>query len=169
MRYSPEIVRLTEEWIAENGLHEYGGAKLKELVEYLGIEHKSYYNWLNNHPEYKEAIERGKLRFKESLSKDLIISLARAAKGYEAEEMQTIYKPNPANPKEPTIKEMRKIKKHYPPNVAAAIFLLTNLDPEHYKNRIRNDIDVKPPKKEETQKTIEEIDAEIARLSKLNQ
>ena len=53
-----------------------------------------------------------------------------------------------------------------PPNVGAAIFLLTNLDPERYQNRQKSDIVLK--KDEEKEMTLEEINAEIARLEKLD-
>jgi len=169
MRFCQEICTQTEEWIAENGLIEYGGAKLTDYVNAMGIDFKTYYNWLNRHPEYKTAVERGRSRFKDDLGKELVLSLARAAKGYDAETIETIYKPNPNQPDKPTIKEMRKIKRHYPVNVAAAIFLLTNLDPEHYQNRIRNNIDIKPQQDTSEAQTIEQINAEIARLQKIDE
>ena len=51
------------------------------------------------------------------------------------------------------------------PNMGAAIFLLTNLDPEHYQNRQKSDITLKPSGEKEM--TIDEINKEIERLSKL--
>lgn len=87
------------------------------------------------------------------------------AKGYEREETETEYVPNPKDPSKPTIKKLKKSTKHYQPNVGAAIFLLTNLDPEHYQNRQRTDVSVK--KDEEKPMTIEEINKEIERLDKL--
>ena len=74
--------------------------------------------------------------------------------------------PNPNGSNSPIIRKMKKKHVHYQPNVAAAIFLLTNLDPEHYQNRQRSDMVIK--KDEEKQMTIEEINAEIARLEKLD-
>ena len=52
-----------------------------------------------------------------------------------------------------------------PPNVGAAIFLLTNLDPEHYQNRQQSNITLKND--EEREMTLEEINAEIARIEKI--
>ena len=60
---------------------------------------------------------------------------------------------------------MKRKKIHVQPNIGAAIFLLTNLDPEHYQNRQRNDIMLK--KDDEKPMTLDEINAEIARLEKL--
>lgn len=165
-KYSKAKVAECEEWVSKHGLTDYGGAMLKEYCREMGIDNKTHYHWLKVKDDYREAIERAKEHFKRTLSHDLTISLAEAAKGYDKEDIVTDYVPNPENPNQPTIRSMRKRKVHFPPNVGAAIFLLTNLDPEHYQNRQRNDIAVK--KDEEREMTIEEINAEIERLEKLD-
>ena len=59
-----------------------------------------------------------------------------------------------------------KRKKYIKPDVAAAIFLATNLDPEHFQNRQRTDVALR---KEDGEKmTLDEINAEIERLEKVN-
>ena len=60
--------------------------------------------------------------------------------------------------------KMKRKKIHVQPNIGAAIFLLTNLAPEHYQNRLRNDITLK--KDDEKPMPLDEINAEIARLEK---
>ena len=64
-----------------------------------------------------------------------------------------------------SITKMVKKKIVIQPNVGAAIFLLTNLDPEHYQNSQKSDITLKPSGEKEM--TIDEINKEIERLSKL--
>ena len=86
------------------------------------------------------------------------------AKGYEREETETEYRPNPANPNQPIITKLKKKKVFYQPNVGAGIFLLTNLDPEHYQNRQNSNIAVKSS--DEKEMTLEEINAEIAEARK---
>lgn len=164
-KYSKEKVAECEEWVSKHGLTDYGGAMLKEFCKEMDIDNKTYYKWMKVKDDFREAIERAKEHFKSTLTHDLTISLAEAAKGYEHEELITDYVPNPTNSNQPVIRSMRKRKVHYPPNVGAAIFLLTNLDPEHYQNRQRNDIAIR--KDEEKEMTIEEINAEIERLEKL--
>jgi len=164
-KYSKEKVAECEEWVSKHGLIDYGGAMLKEFCKEMGIDNKTYYHWLKVKDDFREAIERAKAVFKSNLTHDLTISLSEAAKGYEREEVVTDYVPNPQDNTQPIIRGMKRRKVHYPPNVGAAIFLLTNLDPEHYQNRQRNDIAVR--KEEEKEMTIEEINAEIARLEKL--
>ncbi len=170
-KYSASKVKECEEWIMEHGLMEHGGARLKDYCEAMGIHHKTHQLWLANKPEYREALDRAKLYFKEHLCRDLVRSLADAAKGYEHEtiEEHTEYRQNPQNPTQPIIHKMTRQKRtiYVKPDVAAAIFLLCNLDPEHYQNRQRNDVTVKKSNDADEAMTDEELAAEIERLEKL--
>ena len=60
---------------------------------------------------------------------------------------------------------MKKKKVFYQPNVGAAIFLITNLDPEHYQNRQSNNLTLKDDTEKEM--TLDEVKAEIERLKKI--
>lgn len=135
MKYGNQAIQATEAWISDNGLMDYGGAKLSDFLNYIGISYKSYYRWMDEYPEFKAAIERGKAEFKARLTTDIAASLAMAAKGYEREEPEEEFKPNPKDPNKAIQTKFKKKTVYYQPNVGAAIFLLTNLDPEHYRNR----------------------------------
>lgn len=169
-KYSQAKIKECEEWIMEHGLMDYGGAKLKDFLADMGIHHKCYYLWLQK-DEFRAAVERAKQYFKEHLCRDLVQSLADAAKGGEREtsEEHIEYRQNPADHTRPIIhrKSVKKSKIFIKPDVAAAIFLLCNLDPEHYQNSQRNDITIKKPTTAEDAMTDEEIAAEIERLEKL--
>ena len=169
-KYSQTKIKECEEWIMEHGLMDYGGAKLKDFLAAMGIHHKCYYLWLQK-DEFRAAVERAKLYFKEHLCRDLVQSLADAAKGGEREttEEHIEYRQNPADHTRPIIhrKSVKKSKVFVKPDVAAAIFLLCNLDPEHYQNSQRNDITIKKPTDANEAMTDEEIAAEIERLEKL--
>lgn len=170
-KYTPKKVKECEAWIEENGLMEYGGAKLKDYCAAMNLHHKTHFNWLKKHADYSDMIECAKERFKEHLSRDLVISLSKAAKGYDREtiEEHIEYRQNPANPSAPIIHKMTKKKTnvYFKPDVAAAIFLLCNLDPAHYQNRQRNDVTVKKTNDIDEAMTDEELAAEIERLEKL--
>lgn len=166
MKKSASLFQRAEEWISKHGLIEYGGAQLQDFCKELGINDKTYRRWLNEEDDFKKAIEKGREAFRLTLAHDLHETLAKVAKGSEHEETTTEYRPNPKNPDKPTITKMVKKKIVIQPNVGAAIFLLTNLDPEHYQNRQRTDVAVK--KDDEKPMTIEEINKEIARLEKLD-
>lgn len=162
-KYNAAKIEECEAWVAAHGLIDYGGAKLKEFVREMGIDEKTYRLWMKGKPQFKEAIERAKEVFKQNLTHDLAISLSKAAKGYEHEETEQEFRVGADG--QPTPFKMKRKKIHVQPNIGAAIFLLTNLDPEHYQNRLRNDITLK--KDDEKPMTLDEINAEIARLEKL--
>ena len=61
--------------------------------------------------------------------------------------------------------KFKKKTVYYQPNVGAAIFLLTNLDPEHYQNKQNGEFILK--NKDDKKMSIDEINAEIERLKKL--
>lgn len=163
-KYNKTLVAEITEWVKQNGLIDYGGAMLKDFCVRFHLDNKTYYHWMKK-PEFKEAVNAAKEVFKTNLTHDLVTSLAMTAKGYEREDTVTEYKPNPKDPSKPLIAKMVKKTVHYQPNVASAIFLLTNLDPEHFQNKQRTDVAIK--KDDDREMTIEEINKEIERLDKL--
>lgn len=138
MKYNSGIVEECANWIRENGLMEYGGAKLKDFCAHFGIDNMTYYRWLEN-ADFSDAIKKAKEDFKNNLERDVVNSLSRLAKGYEYDQTTTEY--TDVNGK-PQIKKQVKKKIHVEPNVGAGIFLLTNIAPERWKNRQRQDVDV---------------------------
>ena len=167
MKYCDKIVRLAADWVKEHGLIDYGGAQLQDFVRFLGIDDKTYRNWMKK-DAFHTAIETAKEEFKRNLVHDLHQSLSMVAKGFEREETETEFKPsvNPDGKEAPKVVKMKRKKVYFQPNVGAAIFLLTNLDPEHYQNRQNSSIAIKPNGDKEM--TLDEINAEIERLEKLD-
>lgn len=139
MKYNKRIVNECADWIRTNGLMEYGGAKLKDFLAAFGIDNKTYYGWMRK-SEYSEAIKKAKEEFRVNLKDKIVKSLAKSATGYEYMQVSTEYE-NTASDK-PRIKKQVKKNIVVDPNVGACIFLLTNLDPEHWKNRQNNDVQV---------------------------
>lgn len=137
------MVKLVE----EKGLKDYRGLTLQDFCNFFGIHTCTFTDWLNTKEGFREKIEAAKEVYKLNRARKLILTLEDAAEGgYREESTETTkYRPNPRNPTEPTIAEMTKVKtkKYVKPDVAAAIFLLTNLDPEHFQNRRNNDVVVK--------------------------
>lgn len=164
-KFNAAKIEECEAWIITHGLIDYGGAKLKEFVREMGIDEKTYRLWMKEKPQFKEAIDRAKDIFKQSLTHDLALSLSKAAKGYEHEEVEQEYRLGADG--QPTPFKMKKKKVHVQPNIGAAIFLLTNLDPENYQNRQRSDVNFKKDGNEKPM-TLDEINAEIARVEKFD-
>lgn len=166
-KYSLKKCEECEAFIASHGLIDYGGAKLKDYCEQMGINEKSHRNWKKLHKPYLEAVERGKETFRQKHTRKLFGTLMEAAIGGErtVTEEHTEYRPSPNDPDTPIIRKQVRNKKtiYIQPNVVAGIFLLCNLDPEHFKNRQQNDISIKKPDTEE-ELSPEEVSAEIERL-----
>lgn len=131
-KYSKEKIRECAEWVREHGLIDYGGATLKDFCAVMDIDDMTYYSW-KKRPEFSEAIKKAKDEFRSRLQVRLEKSLARAAEGYEWEQVTTELENDEKG--KPRIKRQTRKNIRVEPNVGAAIFLLTNLDPEKWKNR----------------------------------
>lgn len=101
----------------------------EEIAQKLGIHVSTLYDWQNVHPEFAEAIKKGK----KVASAEVARAMYKKAVGYDYEEV-TIYGKMGADGKM-VGKEIKTQKKHMPPDVAAGMCLLTNWDPAHYKHR----------------------------------
>lgn len=143
-KYNMDLVERARQWVSKYGLGHDGGASMAAFINAFHITPMTFSRWLQQHKEFAEAIDEGRAVFRESLKVDLVHSLAIAAKGEEREQTEetTEYKPNPHDPSRPMIskKTVKKSKLYVKPNVSAAIFLLTNIDPEHFKYRQTQDI-----------------------------
>lgn len=155
-KYNKDMVQSCADWVRENGLIDYGGATLRDFCRAIGIDDMSYYNWMKR-SEFSEAIKKAKEVFRESLEKDIVKSLANAAKGYEYTQTTTEY--TDVNGK-PRVKKQVKKNIRVEPNVGAAIFLLTNIAPERWKNRQNQEVNIsneKPITVDEAKKIINEL------------
>lgn len=127
------------DWVRENGLMDYGGARLKDFCAHFRIDDRTYYRWLKN-ADFADSIKKAKDDFKNNLEHDLVISLAKSAKGYDYEQTTTEW--TDANGK-PKVKKQIKKNIHVEPNIGAAIFLLTNIAPEKWKNKRDNTMEIR--------------------------
>lgn len=132
MKYTDKTVEIVSSWVRENGFVDCGGASRKDLCAFLKITLKTLENWLKK-PDFFEAVEEAKRDFRATVEKKIVQSLARAAMGYEYE--QVIEKTVKGVIVEVTKKNMR-----VEPNVGAGIFLLTNIAPERWKNRQNKEV-----------------------------
>lgn len=155
-KYNKQMVQACADWVRENGLIDYGGATLTDFCKAMSIDNKTYYAWIGK-PEFSEAIKKAKEAFRDSLEKDIVMSLANAARGYEYTQTTTEY--TDVNGK-PCIKKQVKKNIRIEPNVAAAIFLLTNIAPERWKNRQSQNLtieDVTPISMDEAREIVKKL------------
>ncbi len=136
MKYNEELVQRCSEWVRENGLMEYGGARLNEYCSHFGITRETHSKWMRKE-EYSEAINKAKEDFRQSIEQRLVKSLANAAIGREYTQTTVEYK---------NVDGKKKIMKQtdrtmvVEPNIGAAIFLLTNIAPDKWQNKQRQEL-----------------------------
>ena len=137
MKYSNEKIQECAEWVRIHGLMDYGGATLKGFCKAMDISQEIYYQWMDK-VEFFEAIKNAKADFKASQEERLVESLMNSALGYEAEEVKSEYS-NDLLTGKPKLKKQTRTKKHIQPNTGAAIFLLTNIAPDKWKNKLNTE------------------------------
>mgnify|MGYP005949858037 CR=1 FL=1 len=57
-KFNEQIIKECKLWVSENGLMEYGGAKLKDFCSHFNIDSQTYYRWLEN-ADFADAIKKG--------------------------------------------------------------------------------------------------------------
>ena len=158
-KYNKDMVQACAGWVRENGLIDFGGATLTDFCKVMGIDNKTYYAWMDK-TEFSEAIKKAKEAFRDGLEKDIVKSLANAPKGYEYTQTTTEFTDVNGQPR---IKKQLKKNIRVEPNVGAAIFLLTNIAPERWKNRQQQDVrvdGVKPMSMQEAKDIIRSLEDE---------
>lgn len=136
MKYSNEKIQECADWVRLNGLMDYGGATLADFCKAMDIGRDTYYEWMEK-PDFSDRIKNAKADFKASQEERLVESLMNSALGYEASETKTEYTSDEHGNRRP--KKQTVAKKHIQPNTGAAIFLLTNIAPEKWKNKLNTE------------------------------
>lgn len=113
---------------------------VEEICAKVGISRRVWYQWRDDHPEFAQALEDAAAERMEMMVLEAKKSLLRKIKGYDAKETRVTTVPSgkmEADGKTPIpkIKEQVTTTKHVAPDTGAIIFVLTNGDPDHWKNR----------------------------------
>lgn len=137
MKYSKAKIEECASWVRIHGLMDYGGATLKDFCKAMDIEDETYYQWMQK-SEFSESLQKAKEDFKATQEERIVESLMQSALGYEAEEVRSEYMNDLATGK-PKLKKQIRTKKNVAPNTGAAIFLLTNIAPERWKNKMNTE------------------------------
>lgn len=139
MKYNKNKIEECAKWVETYGLVDYGGAMIKDFCKAMDINTDTYYKWMTKN-EFSDSIKKAKDKFKQNLSNNIVKSLARIATGYTYEKSKTEYVDKDGKPK---VKKKIVEEIEVQPNVGAAIFLLTNLDGDRWKNKQSNENDTK--------------------------
>lgn len=143
---------------------------IAEICRQVGITPKTYHQWVNDYPDFADAIEQAKDERMQAMVIEAKKSLMKKIQGYDVTETKVVTVPGTkkdekGNPK-PIIKEQTTTKKHIQADTAAIIFTLTNGDPEHWRNRQTTEVTGKDGKYLFASKTDEELAAEIEELQR---
>jgi len=124
----------------------------KEIAAALGVSRELIYKWKRLYPEFAEALKQGKFE----ADGELIAKSFRNAvghyvyeqEGFKVRTVKPITVEYPNGRKKTTLEEVEEVqivelRKFVPGNAALAIFMLKNRLPEHYKDKIEANLDVK--------------------------
>lgn len=137
---------------------------IAEICRQVGITPKTYHQWVNDYPEFADAVEQAKEERMQFFVIEAKKSLLKKIQGYDVTETHVTTVPDKdGNPK---IKEQKNVRKHITADTAAIIFTLTNGDPEHWRNRQSTEVTGKDGKDLFANKTDEELDKEIEELKR---
>lgn len=115
-----------------------------EVCQQCGITTSTFYQWLNDYPDFEQAIEQAKDERMQFFVAEAKKSLLKKIQGYTVDETKVVTVPSSkkdANGRPlPQIKEQTTVKKHIQPDTAAVIFTLTNGEPTRWRNRQSNEV-----------------------------
>lgn len=147
-KYSEEMVKTAAAWVEKNGLFPQPcGASVKSFCEAMDIDDATYRRWLEN-ADFADALTRARDLFREQTVREVENALVKAAKGYTVEEFRDEKKATKVT--EYDAKTGKKIREYtgdikpvkstrvtytVKPDIDAAKFVLTNMEPERWKQK----------------------------------
>lgn len=122
-----------DEWLNDKGLTllkgwARQGLNNEQISNNIGIHISTFYRWQLEHPDFKEAIKKGK----EVVDFEVENALLKRALGYEKEKTRTYLKDDGTGQK---TKHVEVTKEHVPPDPTAMIFWLKNRKPNEWNER----------------------------------
>lgn len=143
-------------WLTEDGLKVIeswarDGLTDKQIAMNIGIAERTFTSWKDKYNAINTVLKKGK----RPVDFEVENKLLQRAMGYDYEETETVIEEY--NGKKKT--KIRKIKKHAPPDTAAAIFWLKNRKPEEWRR-------INKAFADKTEAETEKLLAETARLKR---
>ena len=152
-KYDADMKRRCVEWVTTNGLYPQNcGAPVKQFCAAMGISWDTYKSWMQK-SDFSDAIKNAQEAFRAETTTQVVNALKRKALGFEyvaerkeaAPQKVVIYDPKTGKKSREEYGDLTTVKAVretvvIAPDTAAAIFLVTNLDPEHWKNQQRTEV-----------------------------
>lgn len=129
-------------YIREHGLKPVkGGVTAKMLCREFDISPQSWARWQQDET-FAAAIADANAEFKTTLGGRLVKSLVSVATGAKTIKTRKRYAPNAEG--QPELIELIRDEIDNPPDIKAIIYLLQNIAPEEWQEKITQDINLKP-------------------------
>lgn len=143
---------------------------ITEVCRQCGITKSTFYEWVNDYPDFAEAVEQAKDERMQFFVAEAKKSLLKKIQGYTVDETKVVTVPSQEKDEHgrprPKIKEQTTTKKHIAPDTAAVIFTLTNGEPSTWRNRQSNEVTGADGKDLFKQLSDDELNTRIAELER---
>jgi len=106
---------------------------VKEICQVARISRQSFYDWMENKPDFKQAVDEAMHQRDEMLVSIARASLRKKLEGYTLEEEKITYVPAKSNPNVQIEKSRVVKKKQYPPDLAATKYVLERAEKKKEK------------------------------------
>lgn len=148
MKLNAAKIQEAEAWVEKNGLHPQAcGATVKDFCKAMGIDDATFRRWMKK-ADFADALTRAREVFAQTTVREVSNALVKAARGVdftkikEEAKAEKVVEFDPKTGKKvreymgdlKTVKAYRETV-YFPPDTKAAMFVLTNLDPENWKNK----------------------------------
>lgn len=148
MKLNAAKIQEAEAWVEKNGLHPQAcGATVKDFCKAMGISDETFRRWKKN-VAFVDALTRAREVFAQTTVREVSNALVKAARGVdftkikeEAKAEKVVeFDPKTGKKVREYMGELKTVKAYretvyFPPDTKAAMFVLTNLDPENWKNK----------------------------------
>jgi len=104
---------------------------ITEICNHMKISRKTYYEWKDTKPEFRDAIEKAEERRDDKLQLIARRSLKKKLEGYTLTEIRTTYVPDKDDPEKLVLKSKVVKEKEYAPDAHAIRLVLSKKDLKH--------------------------------------
>ena len=106
-----------------------------QIANNMGIGLRTLYEWYERFPQIAHAVKKGKAPVDIQVENALL----KRALGYTEEEVITEIIEQPDGKQR---KQVRKVKRIFPPDVTAQIFWLKNRKPKQWREKVENSVNI---------------------------
>ena len=135
--YNTAMAKYCDEIVQEICGYIRDGDTQEAAYEKAGIGKETFYGWMREKTDFSDAIRAAKKDFLRNQYKDAVQSLYKRATGYDVEEPEITYGDKDGKP---YIKQKKVRTKHIPADPQALKFLLTNLYPDDWQDKQKNEL-----------------------------